>query len=380
MTAPDLERRIRDALAARTQHVYGNPDSLRDLQRRLPPRRRFSHRPMLTTAAAVVLIVFGAAYVGGTLRSPHQASPATSSGRVAADGTGYLPTDHFVARTLADERPVIVRADNGTLVRALPKTLGGSVLSPDGNRVYGVWHDPKESIGTSIATEHVGYINLANNHVIVVASKAGTVTGLSLSADGGTIAYALLDHSVTPERTTIFLHDLRRDRDWSYRLPVDRQVIPMSLSPDGSRLALTETHTRDALFIAEVSNPRAVADADPAPAELAARSIPALSCPGGSYYTPQWTSAGLFASRQCQRSSRTEFGFVRLDPGTGRELAVVGTLPTGEVSDLRVLVQRDRPVFVFGGDFDGQPGVAVLDPRRGTAAKQVPGLNSLIGS
>lgn len=91
--------------------------------------------------------------------------------------------------------------------------------------MYGVWHD-RESIGTSVASKHVSYIDLADNHVIVVASKPGTVTGLSLSADGGTIAYALLDRSVAPERTTIFVHDLRRDRDWAHRVPVDRQVIP----------------------------------------------------------------------------------------------------------------------------------------------------------
>ena len=376
MSTPDIERRIADTLAAQTQHVYGDQNSLRELQRRLPARRRFSAGPMLAAAAAVVLIVAGATYLGSTLRSTHQSSAGAGSGRGAAVGTGYRPTDHFVAVT-PDGGSVIVRADTGTVVRTLPKALGAAALSPDGNRVYGVWHD-REYIGTSVASEHVSYIDLADNHVIVVASKPGTVTGLSLSADGGTIAYALLDRTVSPERTTIFVHDLRRDRDWSYRLPADRQVIPMSLSPDGSRLALTETHTKDVLFIAEVANPRAVVDADPAPAALDARPVPALTCPRGMYYNPQWTRVGLFAVRQCPKASHTEFSLVRLDPDKRSELAVVSTLPSG-TSALRVFPHAGGPMFVFDGDDNGESAVYVLDLGRGTVPRRLRGLNSLSG-
>jgi len=377
MSTPDIERRIADALAAQTQHVYGDPASLRELQRRLPTRRRFSPGPMLAAAAAVVLIVAGATYLRGTLRTARQAVPATGGpGRVAAEGTGYRPTDRFVAVT-ADGRSVIVWTETGRVVRTLPKTLGGAVLSPDGTRVYGWWHDPKEFTG---ATEHVAYIDLADNHVIVVASKAGTVTGLSLSADGGTLAYALLDRSVAPERTTIFVHDLRRDRDWAYRVPVDRQVIPMSLSPDGSRLALTETHTKDVLFIAAVSNPHAVVDARPTPKDLNARPVPALTCARGMYYNPRWTTLGLFAVRQCDRSARTDFSIVRLDPDTGRELTVVvRALSVGAVSDMRVVAREGRAAFLVEGDFHGQPAVYVVDPGRATGPWRLPGLNSLSG-
>lgn len=377
MTAPEVERRIADALVARTQHVYGDAASLRELQRRLPARRRFGSGPMLAAAAAVVLIVAGAAYVGDALRTDDQPSPAAPAGRAPAEGTGYRPTNHFVAVTRAG-RSVIVRAD-GTVVRMLPKTLGGAVLSPDGNRVYGVWRSPgpKEINGTPVRTEHVSYIRLADNHVIVVATKPGTVTGLSLSADGGTIAYALLDRSVTPERTTIFVHDLNRDRDWAYRVPEGRQVIPMSLSPDGSRLAFTQTHTKDVLFIARVANPRAVVDADPTPRDLNARPVPALTCPRGMYYNPQWTTLGLFAVRQCDQSSRTEFSIVRLDPDAGRELTVVvRALPAG-VSQMHALALGGRPTFLVDGEFRGQPAVYVVG--RTTSQRRLPGLNSLSG-
>lgn len=380
MTAPEVERRIADALAARTENVYGDPSSLRELQRRLPTRRLFPHGPMLAAAAAVVLIVAGATYLGATVRSAGRASPAATPGRVAGEGTGYRPTDHFVAVT-ADGRPVIVRADTGLVVRTLPKTLEGTVISPDGNRVYGWWSSPgpKQVDGVPVATEHVSYIDLADNSVIVVATKPGTVTGLSLSSDGGTIAYALLDPGA-PERTTIFVHDLRRDRDWAYRLPVDRQVIPMSLSPDGSRLALTQTHTKDVLFIADVANPRAVVDADPVPAALAARPVPVLTCPRGMYDNPQWTGVGLFAVRQCPKAARTEFSVVRLDPDTGRELAVVSTLPTEGVTAMLVLTHAGRPGFLVEGGAAGvQPAVYVLDPGSGTVPRRLRGLNGLSG-
>jgi hypothetical protein len=154
----------------------------------------------------------------------------------------------------------------------------------------------------------------------------------------------------------------------------------MSLSPDGSRLALTETHTKDVLFIAAVCNPHAVVNAEPTPKDLNARPVPALTCARGMYYNPRWTTLGLFAVRQCDRSARTDFSIVRLDPDTGRELTVVvRALSVGAVSDMRVVAREGRAAFLVEGDFHGQPAVYVVDPGRATGPWRLPGLNSLSG-
>ena len=236
-------RLLTEALHARTAHVVGRPDSLAELRRayrgkssrqtrRLPQTRRlFSFVSAVATASAVLLVVVGIYWLGHNY-SPASAPtrPTHSSVPLKTTGSGYPPTDYYPA-VRSDGQPVIVRVTDGQLMRVLPRArvylrhwapISPMILSPDGNRLYGVGRDLQANgkpYPAGYGVDHVVSIDLRTNQFTSFATRGERITGLTLSADGTTFAYALRgSQDGQPDRDVIYVHDLVHDTDRHFLL------------------------------------------------------------------------------------------------------------------------------------------------------------------
>lgn len=320
------------ALQARTENVYGAPDSLSrlraELQRpdtapRRAPRRRSVEReprralkPLLSGLAVVIAIA--AVIAGINLARPDSTKGlANRPATLSTTGSNYRPGAYYPAIT-ATGQPVIVRASDDKPVRLLPSAkraegyddaLWSMVLSPDGTRVYGVYEQvgaDGEGLPFSVAAQHVAYIDLATNRIITVASRDGVITGMSLSADGSTIAYALAASPELPRnRYAVYVHNLRNDSDRHFLLAPGQTPVPMALSPDGSRLAFRSNADASSVWLVSTTTGASV----PGPLRL-----PNGDCGNPSYRNVQWTRSGLYAVQICAPDGGTiTVGLARYD-------------------------------------------------------------------
>jgi hypothetical protein len=360
----DTERLLSQALQARTAGVFGRPDSLAELRRayrRKESRRilRFPRSPrlastvgILATAAAVLLIVVGVSWVRESLRPATTPTPPShKSAPLRQTGFGYSPAEYLPAVN-ADGMPVIVRVSDGQQMRILPRgrvnttwaPISPMILSPDGNKVYGVGRDLQEDgkpYPDGVGSQHVVYIDLRTNQFTSLATRDGRMDGLTLSADGTTFAYSLRGgQDGLPDRDVIYVHDLTHDTDRHFPLAAGQRTVEMALSPDGSALAINVGGDSHAVQLMSTASNNL-----PPSQQLLGR----LGCGSPSFGPVQWTTTGLYAVRYCNSigAQRTET-IVRLIPGPDQPATVLATTAPG-VSD--ALLVRDSPTgLVFYSD------------------------------
>lgn len=307
----DLESLLTEAMRARTANVQGDAASLSHLRNQLHPRPSRSGWIIVAAAVAcaaaiVAAFVVSGRFVGkqGGTTAAYPASQYMLAYRGSADrGSGVLS---------------IVRIDDLQPVRSLHVRLEHPLLSADGRYVYGV--------GAAGKTPGIVAFDLQDGQTRLIApAKQGDVTGFTLSEDGRVIAYALLHTDVTPNRTSIVTSTIHGDRKRVIDLKAGTQVLPMSLSPDGSSLAFTQTHTFNSIFIMRLT----------ASHPLDALSVfqPASSC---GYDYPHWTSSALYVLSSCGDSKyRVQASTVAtLDPTSGAIRTVAG-LPRHDVMGMQ---------------------------------------------
>lgn len=344
----DFERLLSEALNARTAGEFGRPDSsLADLRRALrressPRRHRVSSAlGVLATAAAVLLIVLGVSWLG---RSYHSTTTPTAPSRPSAPlqktGFGYSPADYFPA-VRSDGQPVIVRVSDGRQMRILPRgrvnatkwaPISPMILSPDGNKVYGVGRqlqDDGKPYPAGYGVEHVVAIDLRTNQFTSLATRDGRINGLTLSADGTTFAYALEGgQDGRPDRSVIYVHDLVHDTDRHFLLAAGQHVYILALSPDGSELAINAPVTAPAVRIMSTTSgliqpPQQV--------------LGAASCAMATFGPVQWTPSGLYAVRYCGSAGAQQTGtVVRLSSDPHQAPTVLATAPSNAIVALLI--------------------------------------------
>jgi hypothetical protein len=361
------EQRLHDALTARTEHVAGDPRSLAALRARLsPPTRQRRRRavPVLAAAPATVGVVVAAGAVT-------QQGPAGESNEVAApalSGAPWPADRHVVA--VADGANVVVEVPSGRIVATLPSPedghLHGAVLSPDGTRVYGSWgSDPG----------HVGYLDVVNGRFVSLDSRAGALTGVTVSADGGTLAYEWYDASLGARESSSSIVVRRLDGTDPVvigKAPAGPQVLPLALSPDGSRLAVVPTnnnHESRTMLLQDVSPGARV-------------QMVESTCPDGlgRYDSPRWTQSGLFAHERCGANDvavpDTAF-LVKIDPATGRSRALHQLAWSG-ITRLAVVDGSAGLRFVASDETVPADGsVRLLDPGSGWSSTLLEGVDGL---
>jgi hypothetical protein len=363
--------RLSSALEARTAHVDGRPDSLELLL--LDPRRRGQHRPVMVTAAlvtAVAAAVVGILVVSTTLRGPASSTqPARqpdfgSAFRITTGTTDRFPANaYFVTRQVTkltkdvmDDRPVIARTSDLAVVHALPLSLTSAQLSADGSRVFGYYFGSHGGEGTdnSATTDkrvrtlvtrdsaaHAVYYDLATGDVVELGkARFPGITGMTVTPDGRTVAYARID-TRGGDHTIIRVIDVGTGTGRDIDVPRPHQVLKLALSPDGKRLAFTETESGNILFLAELSQPDAAA--------TATAVVPPQPCLKGAYDYPTWNDQGLFAARECEPDAHGMVSdVVRLDPQTLLPVGdAVAQLPDGGVTSLVVLTTPDGLAFGY---------------------------------
>jgi hypothetical protein len=312
---PDLEteRLLSEALQAKTANVHGRPDSLAELRRSTRAGKAFrSPRPrrlppavgLIAATAAVVLIVAGVNWARASYhpRTTPPASPSHTEAPLQKTGFGYSPAAYFPA-VRSDGQPVIVRISDGKLMRILPRggvnghtwaPISPMVLSPDGNLLYGVGRNLQEDgkpYPKGWGTQHVVVIDLRTNQFTSLATRDGAIVGMSLSADGTTLAYSLRDSTDgLPDRDVIYVHDLVHDKDRHFALEAGQRVVEMTLSRDGSQLAINPGGNSSTLRIMSTTSGLFM------PAQQAP---PTAGCAQPTFGPIQWTNSSLYAVRYC---------------------------------------------------------------------------------
>jgi len=353
--------RLRDALEARTEHVEGRSDSLDllllDSHRR--PRRHVAVASAVLAAAAAAAVV-GVLLLATTLRGPaSNTQPSRQPGfgstyNISAGTTDRYPAaDFFVTRqvvkltkeTLTDQ-PVIARTSDLEVVRTLPMSLIGARLTADGSRMFGYYMGSAGGEGTANSgspdervralvnrdnAAHAVYYDFATGDIVDLGKAAFPgITGMTVTPDGKTAAFASLA-TRGGDHTTIRIVDVATGHGREIAVPRPHQVMALALSPDGKRLAFTETESGNILFLTDLSKPN--------PAAAATAVVPPSPCPKAAYDYPTWTDQGLFAARECEPDKRGMVSdVVRLDPQTLRPSGPsLAQLPDGGVLTLVVL-------------------------------------------
>ena len=367
----ELGRRLGAALQARTTNEIGRPDSLRRiLQAHQPATARPSSRPTrwrrlgpslgiaisMAAILAIVLVVHALATPAGPTTPP--ARPQPSIQPLPNAGAGYAPSAYYPA-VRSDGQPVIVRGSDDQPVRILPRgqvspgryaPISPMVLSPDGNRLYGIGRNLRDD-GSRYppdaheGSEHVVYIDLATNQFTSLATRDGLMAGFSLSADGTTFAYALRGgQDGLPDRDVIYIHDIVRDSDRHFRLNPGQRAVVMALSPDGSQLAITPANDpTDVVLMSTLYD-------DAIPGQ---QTVDAAACPDVEYGPIQWTTAGLYAVRTChQASSGATSSVIRWTAPPSSASTVVISLRAAPTA-LRVQDTADGPVVYTGQQASG---------------------------
>jgi WD40-like Beta Propeller Repeat len=357
----DTERLLAEALHARTADVFGRHDSLADLRRAYHRKNsrqtlRFPRMPRLSsaigiiaTAAAVLLMVVGVNWIG------HSYNPATTpthpshtSAPLKNTGFGYSPADYYPAVN-SDGQPVIVGVSDGRQMRILPRgsvsigrwaPISPMVLSPDGNRVYGVGRqlqDDGKPEPDGVGADHVVYTDLRTNQFTSLATRAERITGMTLSADGTTFAYSLRgSQDGEPDRDVIYVHDLVHDTDRHFLLAAGQRAVIMALSPDGSKLAIKVTGDSPAVQVMSTTS-----GLIQPPQEL----LGAAGCQRSSFGPLQWTPSGLYAVRYCGFTTRRIETIVRLSDDPHQPATVLATTSPGLSTALLVCDSPTGLVF-----------------------------------
>jgi len=353
--------RLRDALEARTEHVEGRADSL-DLLLLDPHRRPRRHAAPASAvlAAAAAAAVVGVLLLATALRGPSSdTQPSRQPGfgstyNITAGTTDRYPAaDFFVTRQVVKltrstftDRPVIARTSDLKVVRTLPLSLMGARLTTDGSRVFGFYMGSAGGEGTANSgstdervrklvsrdtAAHAVYYDFTTGDIVDLGRAAFPgITGMTVTPNGGTVAFASIATG-GGDHTTIRIVDVATGQGRNIAVPRPHQVMALALSPDGKRLAFTETESGNILFLADLSQPN--------PAATATAVVPPSPCRKAAYDYPTWTDQGLFAARECEPNQRGMVSdVVRLDPQTlqpaGPSLA---RLPDGGVLTLVVL-------------------------------------------
>jgi hypothetical protein len=343
----ETERLLAAALDARTANVFGRPDSLVELRvatRRKTTRRiagvlRWRSLPsavgIVAAAAAVLLIVVGVNWVRHGLRPAAPARPSHSDAPLKKTGFGYSPADYFPA-VRSDGQPVIVRASDGHLMRILPRgqvtanrwePISPMVLSPDGDRVYGVGRqlqDDGKPYPAGTGADHVVFIDLKTNQFTSLATRDGRINGFTLSADGTTFAYSLRGgQDGLPDRDVIYVHDLVHDTDRHFLLAAGQRVTNMALATDGSQLAVTDDGHATAVQLMSTTSGQLPPQ----------QSLGAATCERPAFGPLQWTQSGLYVVRSCTFAGQTTGStIVRVIPNPSNPGIVVNSATTPAMS------------------------------------------------
>ena len=357
MSATDEEtgRLLAEALRARTADVAGRSDSLTDLRRayRGDNARRIGWRPrmrrlssvmgVVATAAAVLLVVVGINWIRQTY-TPATTPPAHKSLPLPTTGFGYSPADFYPA-VASDGQPVIVRVSDGQQMRELPRgrvnatswaPLSPMVLSPDGNRVYGIGRDLQDNgkpYSNNEGADHVVYIDLRTNQFTSLATRGERMTGFTLSADGTTFAYSLRgSQDGRADRDVIYVHDLVHDTDRHFLLAAGQRTVIMALSPDGSELAINVNSNSAAVQVLSTTS-----GLTQPPQQL----LGAAGCENPAFGPVQWTQSGLYAARSCGAAgtSRVE-SVVRIGGEPNQAPTVVSIKSANPISAMLVRDSR----------------------------------------
>jgi hypothetical protein len=168
------------------------------------------------------------------------------------------------------------------------------ILSPDGNKVYGVGRELQENgkpYPAGWGVDHVLVIDLRTNQITSLATRGERITGLTLSADGTTFAYALRgSQDGQPDRDVIYVHDLVHDKDRHFMLAAGQRTIIMALSPDGSQLAINAQSNSPAVQVMSTTSGLT---------QPPQQRRGAAGCQDAYFGPVQWTRSGLYAALNC---------------------------------------------------------------------------------
>jgi len=369
MTQDPLARALRDTCATLTAHMLVPASSLDALLDKVPvdSGHRSQRRRLLPIGAALVSAAAVSATVVLGLQlgdRTHRASALPGTG-VAASGP-FPSSEYFLATRSRPFRPpqghppqvVIVRASDHTAVATIPpKTLDESnspVLSPDGSRIYATWSNPSR----------MGYYDLTTGKTVVLDSRHGILTGLTISADGKTLAYEWVGTPGSPETSTsIVIRDLdTEEARFLPNAPAGPQVLSMALSPDGAQLAVvpTTTTTRPLLLV-RTTDARAFGH----PAR-----VTGFGCATHSAYEPRWTVHGLYALDFCGQAS----DLVTIDPKT-HATRVFHRFNAPGITAYTVIPTSNGELIAATGQPTGH--ALLYDPQRGWKATAVTGIDGL---
>lgn len=334
----DVEHLLREALTARTAHVQGRPSSLNELRAavRAPRRRVAPAAAALAVAASVVGLALGATVLGDTLSrtSGDLAAPRLSAAPFPADR-------HYLAT--AEGNIVIVRAADGAVVGQLPPDRAGDplqapVLALDGSRVYAVWEK----------TRKLGYFDLRSEELVVLDSRDSGLYGVTVSADGSTIAYQHSPVIGQREPGTVIVRNVSSGRVVELEAaPGGPQVLGLALSPDGSTLAVVPTDVQvRPLLLVDATDPQGFSSA---------RTVNGAECGNGRADQPRWTSRGLYVYRACVDGNgmTSSSAVLKVNAETGTS-TLLQELPTSSTL-LYTVVDSPAATVLIAADFTYGP-------------------------
>ncbi len=128
----------------------------------------------------------------------------------------------------------MVRASDGAVVATLPtvdeSAIFSPVLSPDGERIYGVW-------GTNAST--LGFVDARTGTVTALLHRQGEISSPAVSADGSTLAYEWTPKLDGNNVDSVVIRDLASGSERVLPdAPAGPVALTLALSPNGGQLAL----------------------------------------------------------------------------------------------------------------------------------------------
>jgi hypothetical protein len=306
------EKLLQEALRALTDPIIGDPASRSRLAAELG--RPTFHRtwPLVATAASVAGVAVASSLLlsGSGASSPQAPRPLSSAGTTLAAAppvstTPLTPTTDFPAYRGDDI--VFVRAATGRVVGTLEgtaHTLFDPILSPDGKTVYIVGNEAKDLLGIDVAT---GQHQVLSHH-------AGQIGGVTVSADGSTLAYEWIpNRNGDLTNISVVLRDLKTGAERLLpNAPGGPQYLSMALSPDGSQLAVATT--------SQPAHSLVIVPTDAGFSQ--GRTLTKAACstgPIGTVDQPRWTPTALYVVQHCIPPTQPRAGsdIARVDPQTG---------------------------------------------------------------
>ncbi len=202
-------------------------------------------------------------------------------------------------------------------------------------------HVPGIGSSTVWGVDHVLSIDLRTNQFTSLATRGERITGLTLSADGTTFAYALRgSQDGQPDRDVIYVYDLVHDTDRHFLLAAGQRTVIMALSPDGSKLAINVNSNSPTVQVMSTTSGLA---------EPPQQALGAAGCQGSTFGPVQWTSSGLYAVQTCSQAGQSRpQNVVRLSAEPNQAGTIVGPMPSGPTSAL--LIRDSRTGLVIFTD------------------------------